>query len=165
MQVRFLLGLLFPPAKRKQALFMLRVSDQTKILLEQLHLLQKDRSWLGGKRVAAQTIALLERIAEQREPVSVSVIARSLFASSKDVRKSACRAIHRILAPLPPDDLLHLSAVVRLSWGWYISDAWDKLKPAEVAPLIADSSTRTTLLGLLRLCSRSPTRPVFGVAA
>lgn len=128
---------------------MLRISDQTRKLVEQLYQLQTDRSWFGGKRRAVQIIALLDRIAEQGEAAAVSVIARCLFFASDDVRKSACRAIHRLIAPLAPDDLLHLSGVVGWSWGWYISDAWDKLQPAEVGPLIADPAYRSTLLGFL----------------
>lgn len=128
---------------------MLRVSDQTRKLLEQLHQLHMTRSWFGNKSREAQTVTLLERIAEQGEPGSVSVIARSLFSASENVRKSACQAIHRLLAPLPPDDLLHLSGDIGWSWGWYISDAWDKLQPAEVTSLIADPSCRSTLLGLI----------------
>jgi HEAT repeat protein len=128
---------------------MVRVSDQTQKLLEQLYRLQGDRSWFGGKDRAAQTIALLDRIAEQGEAVSVPVIARCLFSEYEDVRKAACRAIKRILQPLAPDELLHLSGVIGWSWGWYVSDAWDKLKPAEVAALIADPSCRSTLLGFV----------------
>jgi HEAT repeat protein len=128
---------------------MSRVSNQTQGLLEQLYQLQADRSWFGGNRIASQTVALLERIANQREPASTSVIARSLFSPSEDVRKAACRAIHRILDPLPPDELLGLGFAVGYSWGWYISDAWDKLQPADVASLIADPSCRSTLLGFM----------------
>lgn len=128
---------------------MLRVSDQTRELLVQLYQLPSVRSWFGGKRVATQTIALVERIAEQGEAASVSEIARCLFSASEDVRKTTCRAIHRLIAPLPPDDLLHLSGVIGWSCGWDISDAWDKLKPSEVASLIADPSCRTSLLGFV----------------
>jgi HEAT repeat protein len=133
----------------KQALSMLRVSEQTQKLLEQLYQLQSARSWFGQSSRDAETIALLERIADQREPVSVPVIARCLFFSSPEVRKATCKAIHRILEPLPPDELLHLSGVIGWSWGWYVSDAWDKLQPAEVASLIADPSCRSTLLGFV----------------
>jgi HEAT repeat protein len=91
----------------------------------------------------------LERIAEKGEPGSVSALARCLFSASEDVRKSVCQAIHRLLAPLPPDDLLHLSEVIRWSWDWDVSDAWDKLQPAEVPSLAADPSCRSTLLGLI----------------
>jgi hypothetical protein len=138
-----------PDSMKKQALSMLRVSEQTKKLLEQLYQLQSARSWFGQGSRDAATIALLERIADQRVPVSVPVIARCLFFSSQEVRKATCKAIHRILDPLPPDELLHLSGVIGWSWGWYVSDAWDKLQPAEVASLIADPSCRSTLLGFV----------------
>ena len=91
----------------------------------------------------------MDQIAEQGEAVSVPVIARCLFSEYEDVCKAACRAIHRILQPLAPDELLHLSGVIGWSWGWYVSDGWDKLKPAEVAGLIADPACRSTLLGFV----------------
>jgi HEAT repeat protein len=132
---------------QKQASSMLRVSEQTRTLLEQLYRLQTDRSWFGGTSRTAQTIALLDRIAEQRESVCVPVIARCLFSPSTEVRIAACRAIHHILAPLPPDDLLLLSGVIGWSWGWYVSDAWDNLKPTDIASLVADALCRSTILG------------------
>jgi len=128
---------------------MLRVSEQTRTLLEQLYRLQTDRSWFGGTGRAAQTAALLDRIAEQRESVSIPVIARCLFSPSAEVRIAARRALHLILAPLSPDDLLHLSGVIGWSWGWYVSDAWDRLKPTDVASLVADPLCRSTVLGFV----------------
>src|SRR5437879_5525017 len=62
---------------------MLRLAEQTKKLLEQLYQLQSDRSWFGGKSGAAQMIALLDRIAEQREPVAVPVIAQASCLSKE----------------------------------------------------------------------------------
>lgn len=139
----------FADSPRKQAPSLLRVSEPTRKLLEQLYQLQSDHSWFGRKSVASQTIALVERIAEQREAACISAIARCLFSASEDVRKSACRAIHRLIAPLLLHDLLHLSEVIAWSWGWYISDAWEQLKPSKVASLVADPSCRTTVLGFV----------------
>lgn len=128
---------------------MLRVSEQTQRLLEQLYQLLTARSWFGKKSRASETISLVDQVAERGEAVAVSVIARCLFSTLEEVRKAACRAIHRILAPLPPDDLLGLSGVIGWSWGWWVSDAWDKLQPSDVDSLIADPSCRSTLLGFV----------------
>ena len=128
---------------------MLRQSEQTQKLLEQLYPLQTACSSFVGKSIATQTIALVQRIAEQGEAAAVPGIARSLFSELEDVRKEARRAIHQLLAPLAPTDLLHLSVVSDRSYGWWISAAWDQLQPADVTSLIADDSYRSTLLGLV----------------
>jgi HEAT repeat protein len=45
--------------------------------------------------------------------------------------------------------LLHLSGVVGWSWGWYISNAWDKLIPKEISALLVDLDSQAAVLGLL----------------
>ena len=35
------------------------------------------------------------------------------------------------------------------SWGWYVSDAWDKLKPSDIGSLIADPACRSAIVGFV----------------
>jgi hypothetical protein len=48
-----------------------------------------------------------------------------------------------------PDQLLHLTGIVGWSWGWYISDAWDKVTPKGISTLLVDRESKTAVLGLL----------------
>src|SRR4029077_12879535 len=94
-------------------------------------------------------IAILDQIKRQGEPAAVCSVARCLFESSQEIRTKASRTIHHLLSLVSPDQLLHLSSVVGWSWGWYISDGWDKLSPKSVLTFLVDLDSQAAVLGLL----------------
>jgi HEAT repeat protein len=128
---------------------MWRLSEQAQALVKQLHDLLSSTSWFGRAKREESIIALLDKIKGQGEPAAVCSVARCLFESSQEIRTKASRSIHHLLSLVSPDQLLHLSGVVGWSWGWYISDAWDKLSPKSISTFLVDLDSQAAVLGLL----------------
>jgi HEAT repeat protein len=118
-------------------------------LVQQLHDAFSFRSWFGNAKREKAIINILGQIGAQGEPAAIPTVARCLFSPANQVRLVASRTIHGLLAVVSPDQLIHLSGVIGWSWGWYVSDAWDKLSPAEVPGFLVDPESRTAILGLL----------------
>src|SRR5262245_23679154 len=128
---------------------MWRLSEQTQALVQQLHDLLSSTSWFGKAKREENIIVLLDRITSQGEPAAACSVARCLFESSQQIKTTASQSIHRLLSLVSPDQLIHLSGVVGWSWGWYISDAWDKLTPKGISALLVDLDSQAAVLGLL----------------
>jgi HEAT repeat protein len=128
---------------------MWRLSEQVQALVQQLHDLLSSTSWFGRAKREECIIALLDQIKGQGEPAAVFSVVRCLFESSQEIRTKASRTIHHLLSLVSPDQLLHLSGVVGWSWGWYISEAWDKLTPKSISTLLVDLDSQVAVLGLL----------------
>ncbi len=109
---------------------MWKVSEETRRMLQTLYDWQK--ASIVERMVPSKVALLIEQIAERGEIVAVSTIARSLFSGSRTVRIAACRAIHRLVVNLRPEELLKLSSAVNYHWDWSISDSWTQLRPSEV---------------------------------
>jgi len=128
---------------------MWRLSEQAQVLVQQLHESLSSTSWFGRAKREDGIVAVLDRITSQGEPAAVCSVARCLFESSQPIRTKASQTIHRLLSLVSPDQLLHLSGVVGWSWGWYISDSWDKLTPKSISSLLVDLDSQAAVLGLL----------------
>jgi HEAT repeat protein len=128
---------------------MWKLSEHAQASVQQLHDSLSSRSWFGKAKREEAIINLLGQIGVQGEPAAIPTVARCLFSPSNQVRLVASRTIHRLLSVVSPDQLIHLSGVIGWSWGWYVSDAWDKLSPTEVPGFLVDPETRTAILGLL----------------
>ena len=128
---------------------MWRLTEQAQAFVQQLHDLLSSTSWLGKAKRDENILVLLDRIKSQGEPAAVCSVARCLFKSSQQIKTTASRSIHHLLSLVPPDQLIHLSGVVGRSWGWYISDAWDKLTPNGISALLVDLESQAAVLGLL----------------
>lgn len=128
---------------------MWRLSEQAQALVQQLQNILSSTSWFGRTKRKESIFAVLDGIADQREPAAVCSVARCLFESSQQIRTRASRTIQHLLSRVSPDQLLHLSGVVGWSWGWYISEAWDKLSPKNVSTLLVDLNSQVAVLGLL----------------
>jgi HEAT repeat protein len=128
---------------------MWRLSEQTQHLVQELHDLLSSNSWFGKAKREASILVLLDQIRDHGEPAAVSTVARCLFEPSQQIKIAASRTIQRLLCLVSPEQLIHLSGVIGWSWGWYISDSWDKLTPSGVAALLVDPESRAAVLGLL----------------
>ena len=128
---------------------MWRLSEQAQALVQQLHDLLSSTSWFGTAKREGSIIAILDQIKRQGEPAAVCSVARCRFESSQKIRKKASRIIHHLLSLISPDQLLHLSGVMGWSWGWYISDGWDKLSPKGISTFLVDLDSQAAVLGLL----------------
>lgn len=128
---------------------MRQVSETTQQLLQRLFDLTAKTSWFFRHDRDAETVRVLEEIAEHGDSGAISGVVHCLFTPSAEVRVAASRTIHFLLDRLPPERLRHLSDVVSGSWRWFICNAWDGLTPAGVQTLITEETTRTSVLGLL----------------
>jgi hypothetical protein len=127
---------------------MWRLSEANEQQVHLLSELQQHRSWLGRGKSEDKLVFLLDQIGEQSEPAALPVVARSFFSSSAEVRIAACLAVDRLVRRVPAERLLDLGSVIGHSWGWHISNEWDRLTPSRVESLILDESARTSVLGL-----------------
>ncbi len=128
---------------------MWRLSEHAQALVQQLHDLLSSASWFGKAKREENILVVLDQINLQGEPAAVCSIARCLFERSQQIKTAASRTIHHLLSLVSPDQLTHLSGVVGWSWGWYISDAWDKLAPKSLSTVLVDLESRAAVLGLL----------------
>jgi HEAT repeat protein len=128
---------------------MWKLSEHAQVLVQQLQDSLSSRPWVGKARHEEAIINLLDQIGLQGEPAAIPTLARCLFFTSNQLKLAASRTIHRLLSLVSPEQLTHLSGVIGWSWGWYISDAWDKLFPADLTTLLLDSGTRAAILGIL----------------
>jgi hypothetical protein len=128
---------------------MQQVSDPTHALLQRLFVLSTKTSSLFRIDHDDEIVTVLEKIAEQAEPGAISGMVSYLFSPSSEVRTAACRTVHSLLDRLPPEQLRHLGDMLTDSWGWSVGHAWERLTPTGADSLIADKSTRTSVLGLL----------------
>lgn len=128
---------------------MQQVSEATHQLLQRLFDLSAKTSWFVQGDRDAEIAKILERVAELAEPDAISVVFNYLFAASREVRAAAARTVHSLLDRLPPERFRHLGEMLGQSWGSFIGYAWERLTPAGIQSLIADPSTRTSVLGLL----------------
>lgn len=128
---------------------MQQVSEATQRLLQRLFDLMGRASWFSPRDRDAEIVRLLNQIADQGEPGAIVGAAGCLFSPTVEVRTAASRAIHCLLGQSPPEQLLHLGDVLGGPYGWYISDGWKRLEPADLRAWIGEESTRTSVLGLL----------------
>jgi HEAT repeat protein len=105
-------------------------------------------SWLSG-RGDDQIVQSLDQTVEQGSWDALTGVTAYLLHPSSAVKSAARRAIHRLLVQVSPERLLHLGDTIGRAWRWYISDAWDRLSPAEVGTLISERLSRSSVLGLL----------------
>lgn len=128
------------------------MSDSTEItgsLARQLFELARNRTFFGRSRRYQDTIALLQQVVALNELEALPSIAVHLFSRSSEVKAAACRAVHQLLSNADAGDLLHLTDVIGWSWGWYVSEQWNNLRPKNVASVVADESARASVLGLV----------------
>ena len=125
-----------------------QISDKTNELLRQLHDLQSPPRLFRRRGRDDHAVEVLEQVAARDEPATISAVARCLIHQSADVRDAANRGVHRLMTQIPPEELLHVSEVIGWSWGWYISDAWEKLAPRKVESLITKESARPSVPGI-----------------
>jgi hypothetical protein len=128
---------------------MWKLSEHTQALLQQLHDLLSSTAWFAKAKREESILNLLDQIGVQEGPAAIPSVARCLFSTSQRVRITASRIVHRLLSGLSPDQFIQLSGRLGRSYGWYISDAWDKLLPVGISPLLVDPETQTAILGLL----------------
>jgi hypothetical protein len=126
-----------------------QVSETTRILVDRIFRITSSTSWVFQRQCDSELIRLLDQIAEQGEPGAIPPVAGCLFCASADVKSVAARTIQRLLTQTPPEALLDLGDLLGCSYGWYVSRAWEQLKPAEVRSLIGEEPSRTSVLGLL----------------
>jgi HEAT repeat protein len=130
---------------------MWRLSESTQELVRQLYELEKKSSWFALSNKYEQTCALLDRLANTGEPGAVAFAARFLFSWSSAVRQAARKAITVLISLVSPYDLLHGNDAFGWSYGWYVSDRWDRLSPNTVEELAGEPGQRlnSAVLGLL----------------
>jgi HEAT repeat protein len=104
--------------------------------------------WLSG-RGNDRIVQSLDQTVDQGSWDALAGVTACLFHPSSEVKSAARRAIHRLLVQVSPERLLHLGDTVGHAWRWYISDAWDRLSPAQVGTLISEGLSRSSVLGLL----------------
>ncbi len=126
-----------------------RLTEQSRALVQQLHELLSSTSWFGRTRHDQRVVYLLDQIRNQGEPATIGLAAKCLFESSLQIKIAASQTIHELLSRFSPEQLIQLSGVLGSSWGWYISESWDKLSPQGLVALLVDSQSRVSVLGLL----------------
>jgi HEAT repeat protein len=106
-------------------------------------------SWLAVNGSDDEIVTFLDRVVDREDSDTLSGVTACLFHPSSEVKSAARRAIHRLLVQVSPERLLHLGETIGRSWRCYISEAWDRLSPAEVGTLSSEGPSRSSVLGLL----------------
>lgn len=125
------------------------LSGQAQVLVRQLYEVRSSTWRLLRPSREERIIAILERLKEHGELAAAVSVAGCLFESSERIKTTASRTLYHLLSLVSPDQLIHLSGGIGWSWGHYISDDWEKLKPHGVSALLVDPQSRTAVLGLL----------------
>jgi HEAT repeat protein len=126
-----------------------QLTDNTSELIRRLYELEPQGTWFLARWRFGPISALLEQVGKTGEPAAVSAVAGFLLSESPEVRAAAGRAVASLLSLVPPEELLCLNEVFDSSWRWYVSKAWNSIKPAAVKSLVGDVSVQTPILGLL----------------
>lgn len=127
---------------------MWKLSDESMEVIRRLYELDQPRCWFGRAKREEGICALLDALAEKGEAGALPEVARFLVASNESVRRSARHVVTSVLSSLSPYDLIQLDDVS----GWsYTVDAWDKIKPSDVADVAGDAhdASHSLVLGLL----------------
>ena len=91
--------------------------------------------------------SVIERLVSRGEAGAIPAIAGALFTRS--LHADAVVGISQLLSQVPSKELIHLGGVLGWSYGWYISESWSNLAPAQVEDVAGKTSQRTYILGLL----------------
>ena len=144
-------GILFVGIRRAsftRTLPMWRLSEQAQDLVDRLHHVLSAAPWLDRAKYDASVTVLIDQIRDQGEPAALAAVARCLLSSSRSIRIAASRAIQRLMCLVAPEQLIHLNGVLGSSWGWYVSESWDRVAPENVSALLVDAGSRAAVLGL-----------------
>lgn len=127
---------------------MWKLSDESVEAIRQLYELERPRFWFGRAKREEGICDLLNALAEKGEPEILPVVARLVTDPSSRVRRSARHLVTSLLATLSPYDLIQLDDLS--SWS-YPADAWDKVKPSDVADVAGEAhgSSHSSVLGVL----------------
>lgn len=130
---------------------MQKLSETTQELVRQLYELDKTKSWFGRTDREQAICALLAQLVNAAEYRTVVCAAHFLFSPSAVVRDSARKAITALMASISPIGLLQTNDAFGWSYGWYVSEQWNKLVPKDVLHLVTETGNgvNSSVLGLV----------------
>lgn len=119
--------------------------------VQQLRELQKTTPWWSRARHDESIVAVLNHLVKIGSPAALPAIARCLLTPSESVLKVGRGSVAKLLSTVSPYELIHIADSFAWSYGWYVTDEWDRLSPKQVQPLAGslDEPGHVDVLGLL----------------
>ena len=124
---------------------MWKLSPDTEQIEKKLYQRIQRHSILSGSK---GIVTLIEQLVAKNEPAAITAVASGLFSSKRAIHDASSIGVNTLLNQVPSTELSHLDQFLGGYYRGYVSEAWNKLDPKNVAAFLAKSND-TSVGGLL----------------